>query len=61
MGDQLPTVKVAAVQAASVFLDREATVDRACERIHHARAASEALAAPDIEEAEPAAAAVTPE
>jgi len=36
MGDQLPTVKVAAVQAASVFLDREATVDRACELIRRA-------------------------
>jgi aliphatic nitrilase len=36
MGDQLPTVKVAAVQAASVFLDREATVDRASELIRQA-------------------------
>jgi aliphatic nitrilase len=36
MGDRLPTVRVAAVQAASVFLDREATVARAAELIREA-------------------------
>lgn len=36
MGDSLGTVRVAAVQAASVFLDREQTVSKTVELIHEA-------------------------
>lgn len=39
MGDELQKVKLAAAQAASVFLDREATVEKACAMIREAGAA----------------------
>jgi len=49
MGDTFPKFKAAAVQAAPVFLNREATVDKACSLIAQAaRAGANLIAFPEV-------------
>jgi len=49
MGDTLPKFKAAAIQAAPVFLNREATVEKACRMIEEAAAkGAELIAFPEV-------------
>ena len=49
MGDRLPKFKAAAVQASAVFLDREASVEKACRLIEEAaRNGAKLIALPEV-------------
>jgi len=49
MGDQYPKFKAAAIQAAPIFLDREATVEKACQLIEEAASkGAELIAFPEV-------------